>query len=203
MLQHRNSQSVNLENMNPPPIEAVIFSPNRPPRIEHLETVYTPIRPPLDSTTSDLQRQSAANEGDASSISSSILSSHGDYFGQPNVHLLPDMSGGGYWPSHAWNQRVVLFFRGNHHLFFTRAEGGTLVQHEIFGGHVSGDMLLLKLSDRADEDGTWSYENILPDATEERKAQFLGELMSASCEWLPELISVFESAARCRPFERR
>ena len=203
ILQHLDGQSVDLEKMASPPIQAIVFSPNGSPHIEPLKTPHTPISPPPDSTTSDLERQAAANNGDASKISSSVLHSDGDYFGQPNVHLLPAMTPD-YWPSsHAWQQRVVLRMRGHHHLFFTRAEEADLVQNEHFDGLVSGDVVMLKFSDLANEDGTWSYENILPNATEERNAQYLAEVRSTSREWLPEVISVFKSAAKCRELERR
>lgn len=200
MLQHPDCQSVDLEQMTSPPIQAIIFSPNKKPDIKLLQTVDTPTRPPPDSTASDLERQAAANNGDASKPRSSVLYSQGDYYGQPNVHLLPDMSPG-YWPPHAWQQRVVLKMRGHHHLFFTRAEGPDLVLNEHFEGLVSGDVLMLKFSDHANEDGTWSYEDVILDATKERKAKCLAEVKSTKCEWLPHLIAVFKSAAGSRDSE--
>ena len=70
------------------------------------------------------------------------------------------------------------------------------------GRLVACDVLILKLSDAAGPDGTWSYQDILPcqtqeEITYEQVVQVLGDVgidMDDCVKWESEVIDVLEQA---------
>lgn len=46
---------------------------------------------------------------------------------------------------------------------------------------ISSDIFVLKLSDATNPDGTWSYQDVLPNATKDRSDQFIQKV--GECPW--------------------
>ena len=52
---------------------------------------------------------------------------------------------------------------------------------------ISGDIFLLKLSDTPGPDGTWSYQDILPNPTEDGILQVIQEVGESLYEWMADV----------------
>lgn len=110
--------------------------------------------------------------------------------GQPNVRFLPDLSQGKYWPPHAWDERAAIETQ-HHHFFFTQAEGDKLLPNGFLANYIAGDAFILKLSNTPDQDGVWSYEDLLPGLTkeelQEEAKKLFDELFLTSGKWLDDV----------------
>lgn len=150
-----------------------------------LNLIDTPIRPnALESTASDL----AKHEQTPRVPPPSILHYSGEPFGQPNVRLLPNLTETYYnnWTLEGWNQRAVLA-ANKYHILFTQFKEKKSFSNAWLDVLVSGDVLILKLSDSANDDGTWSYQDILPNETE----RVMFELGDSRWQWMPLLVAAW------------
>ncbi len=62
----------------------------------------------------------------------------------PRIRFLPDLHP--TWDTEAWEKRAALPFATGYHLFYTRAQGGSMMLNKYSGNKVRGDMFLMKLS---------------------------------------------------------
>lgn len=122
-----------------------------------------------------------ATSGKTSTAIPSVIYKGNERFGQPNVRLLPDPSKTSHWSTSAWKNRAVIETQ-NYHILYTQAKEDNPIPNTWLHDLVSGDAFLLRLSDTAGQDGTWSYQDItIPDegsdSEEKRNCQFLHKLM--------------------------
>lgn len=188
IVQHPTDQDKNPDKDIRSSIQVLVLPADESlPRLEILETTYEPITSPSRSMTLNK----------TSGFSSSVLYHNNAYFGQPNVRFLPKLTEK-HWPFHAWAHRAVCRTR-NYHVFFTQGKEGRLAPNDFMGQLVSGDMLILKLSNRVGQDGRWSYEDILPGATQ-MQAVRLVEMIFGSEEWICDMVAGLRNAARKSEF---
>lgn len=150
----------------------------------HLNLIDTPIRPnPLDSTTPTNPKRDKTPLAPPS-----ILRYSGERFGQPNVRLIPDLTQTYYntCSPDFWNQRAVLA-ANKYHILITQSKEEHSIRNVWLNALVSGDVLILKLSDTASEDGTWSYQDILPNETEEEIQKVMFECEESRYQWMADL----------------
>ena len=105
-------------------------------------------------------------ERDARALAADAIFMSGKCSYQPDISLLPNIKE--HWPGEAWDKRAVARPSSNHHLFYTQHKEN-LQTNPHLQDIMSGDAIILKVSDEKDKDGLRFYVDITDTSTDLEK----------------------------------